>query len=42
MFYIGDCNFPETVVIDDSEEYEIEALVLPLPNIENTPPYAIQ
>ena len=34
--------FPETVVIDDSEEYDIEALVLPLPNFENTPPYAVQ
>ena len=34
--------FPESVVIDDSKEYDIEALVLPLPNFENTPPCAVQ
>jgi multiple sugar transport system substrate-binding protein len=33
--------FPETVVIEDSKEYDIEALVLPLPNFENTPPSII-
>lgn len=34
--------FPETVIIDDSKEYPIESLVLPLPNFENTSPCAVQ
>jgi multiple sugar transport system substrate-binding protein len=38
----GITYFPETVVIDDSKEYDIEALVLPLPNFKNTLPYAVQ
>jgi multiple sugar transport system substrate-binding protein len=34
--------FPDTVIIDDREEYPIESLVLPLPNFENTAPFAVQ
>lgn len=38
----GIAYFPETVIIDDREEYAIEALVLPLPNFEGAPPHAVQ
>lgn len=34
--------FPESVIIQDNKEYDIETLVLPLPNFENTTPCAVQ
>ena len=34
--------FPENVTIGDNEPYDIELLVLPLPNFENTGPSAVQ
>jgi multiple sugar transport system substrate-binding protein len=38
----GIAYFPDTVVINDNTEYNIEALTLPLPNFENTLCYAVQ
>ncbi|NLM04326.1 MAG: extracellular solute-binding protein [Clostridiales bacterium] len=34
--------FPERVIINDEIEYDIESIVLPLPNFENTPAHAVQ
>lgn len=33
---------PEEVIIDDKNSYPMEVMVLPVPNFENTKPYAVQ
>ena len=38
----GAAYFPNTVTTGDNESYNIEALMLPLPNFKNTEPLAIQ
>lgn len=38
----GITYFPDTVVINDSTEYPIESLTLPLPNFKDTYPCAVQ
>lgn len=38
----GAAYFPEIVTTQDNISYEIEPLILPLPNFENTKPYAVQ
>ena len=34
--------FPEKVILEDFKEYDIETMVLPLPNFEGTIPHAVQ
>ncbi|HHX62890.1 MAG TPA: extracellular solute-binding protein [Epulopiscium sp.] len=38
----GATYFPEDVTIGDKESYNIESLILPVPNFENTKPHVIQ
>lgn len=38
----GALYFPTEVMANDEESYPIESLVLPIPNFENTEPYAVQ
>lgn len=38
----GAVYFPDAVTINDNINYEIECMMLPVPNFENTQPYAVQ